>query len=119
MPRKVLEQESYREVSYERRGDEARDEEQPFVRAHAGGEHLSKLQASGTGDYRNAHQEREPGRLLASEPQKQAERDRGPRPRDAWHERRRLGEPDPDGLAEPQLGSPPAVAPRSFGDEEK
>src|SRR5215210_3144749 len=119
MPRKVLEQELYREVSYERRGDEARYEEQPFVRAHAGGEHLSKLQASGTGDNRDAHQEREPCCLFAPEPEKQAECDRGPRTRDTWHERHRLGESDPDGLAEPELGSPPAMAAHGFGEEEK
>src|SRR5215203_6569998 len=119
VPSKVVEQEPYCEVPYECRGNEACYEQQPFVRAHAGGDDLRKLQASCAGDDRNAHQEREPGRLLASEPQKQAECDRGPRTRDAGHERRRLGEPDPEGLAEPELGSPPAVASHGFRDQEE
>src|SRR5215204_7033016 len=117
VPSKVVEQEPYCEVPYECRGNEACYEQQPFVRAHAGGDHLRKLQASGAGDYRNAHQEREPGRLLAPEPQKEAECYRGPRTRDAGHERGRLGEPDSDGPAKPKLGGLPAAAACGFGDE--
>src|SRR5215203_552063 len=119
VPSKVVEQEPYCEVPYECRGNEACYEQQPFVRAHAGGDDLRKLQASCAGDDRNAHQEREPGRLLAPEPQKEAECDRGPRTRDAGHERGRLGEPDSDGPAKPKLGGLPAAAACGFGDEEQ
>src|SRR5687768_3681391 len=53
VPSKVMEQEPYCEVPYEHRGNEACYEQQPFMRAHAGGYHLRKLQASGAGDDRN------------------------------------------------------------------
>src|SRR5215210_6865981 len=119
VPSKVVEQEPYCEVPYECRGNEACYEQQPFVRAHPGGDHLRKLQASGAGDDRNAHQERELGRLLAPESQKETECNRGPRTRDAGQERGRLGESDPDGLAEPELGGLPAAAASGFGDEEQ
>src|SRR3712207_8342200 len=47
------------------------------------------------------------------------ERDRRPRPRDPRHERRRLREPDPDSLPEPELRRPAGPPADDLPDDEQ